>query len=112
MDVLNLVERALNIRAFYHKIIAGNIANAETPNYKEKDIDFFDEIQKKMTSKQDIAVKELGGDESMNSMDGNTVNIENQMVKLTENNMLYNSLVQVVSKKFSMMRYLINEGRR
>ena len=111
MDVLNLVEKALNIRAVYHRIIAGNIANAETPNYKEKDIDFLEEIQKKMIGSKDIEVKEKTVDDGTNSIDGNTVNIENQMVKLTENNMMYDSLVHVITKKFSMMRYLINEGR-
>jgi len=112
MNVVNLVERALTIRSYYHKVLAGNIANADTPNYKEKDIDFLEEIQKKTTSQKNIEVKEKPGDEGTNSTDGNTVNIENQMVKMTENSMMYNSLVQVVTKKFSMMRYVINEGRR
>ena len=112
MDVINLIERALTIRSFYHKVLAGNIANADTPNYKEKDINFFDEIQKKITSEKAIEVKEKQSDEGTNSMDGNTVNFENQMVKMTENSMMYNSLVQVITKKFSMMRYVINEGRR
>jgi flagellar basal-body rod protein FlgB len=112
MDVVNLIERALTIRSFYHKVLAGNIANADTPNYKEKDIDFFEEIQKKTVSQNDIEVKERAGDEGINGMDGNTVNFENQMVKMTENSMMYNSLIQLVTKKFSMMRYMINEGRR
>jgi flagellar basal-body rod protein FlgB len=112
MDVINLIERALTIRSFYHKVLAGNIANADTPNYKEKDINFFEEIQKKTTSQNNIEVKEKTGDDGANSMDGNTVNFENQMMKMTENSMMYNSLIQVVTKKFSMMRYMINEGRR
>ncbi|MCX8022130.1 MAG: hypothetical protein N2745_05090 [Syntrophorhabdaceae bacterium] len=113
MEVLNLVEKALNIRAFYHRIISGNIANVETPNYKEKDIDFREAMEKQISGANDIEVKEkIEDEEGSNSIDGNTVNIEDQMVRLTENSMLYNSLVHVVSKKFSIMRYLINEGRR
>jgi len=112
MSVINLIERALTIRSAYHKVLAGNIANADTPNYKEKDIDFFEEIQKKTISQKDIEVKDKIGDEGANSADGNTVNFENQMVKMTENSMMYNSLIQLVTKKFSMMRYVINEGRR
>jgi flagellar basal-body rod protein FlgB len=112
MSVISLIERALTIRSAYHKVLAGNIANADTPNYKEKDIDFFEEIQKKTISQKDIEVKDRAGDEGTSGADGNTVNFENQMVKMTENSMMYNSLVQIVSKKFSMMRYVINEGRR
>jgi flagellar basal-body rod protein FlgB len=112
MDVVNLVEKALGIRSFYHKVLSGNIANVETPNYKEKDIDFFNEIQKQMAGSSNIEVREKTDDDGMNSIDGNTVNIEKQMVKMTENSMIYNSLIQVITKKFSMMRYMINEGKR
>jgi flagellar basal-body rod protein FlgB len=112
MDVVNLVEKALGVRSFYHKILSGNIANVETPNYKEKDIDFLSEIQRQMVNTSNIEVKEKTDSDDKNSLDGNTVNIEKQMVKMTENSMLYNSLVQVITKKFSMMRYMINEGKR
>lgn len=47
MEVTAILEKALNIRAQYHKVLSGNIANVETPNYKEKDIDFQAEISKK-----------------------------------------------------------------
>jgi flagellar basal-body rod protein FlgB len=112
MDVVNLIEKALNVRSQYHRILSGNIANVETPNYKEKDIDFQTEIQKQMAGTSTIEVKEKTEDDGMNSIDGNTVNIEKQMVKMTENSMVYNSLVQLITKKFSMMRYMINEGKR
>jgi flagellar basal-body rod protein FlgB len=112
MALLGLVEKALNIRAYYHHVLAGNIANVETPNYKEKDIDFQRELEKKTASSDDIRVTEKTENDGTGGIDGNTVNIENQMVKLTENNLLFNSLVQVITKKFSMMRYAINEGRR
>jgi flagellar basal-body rod protein FlgB len=112
MAVFDLIEKALNIRAFYHKIIASNIANAETPNYKQKDIDFSKELEKRVVVASDIEVKEKADYDGIPSLDGNTVNIEDQVVKMTENSMLYNALVQVVVKKFSLMRYAINEGKR
>lgn len=112
MEVTNLLERALNIRAQYHKVIAGNIANVETPNYKEKDIDFQSEIQRNISSRGNVDIRESSDGDVIGSIDGNTVNMENQIVKMTENHMLFTSLVQVISKKFSMMRYVINEGRR
>jgi flagellar basal-body rod protein FlgB len=112
MEVLGLLERALNLRAQYHKVIAGNIANVETPNYKEKDIDFQKEIQRNTGSQNTAEVRESMDGDVIESIDGNTVNMESQVVKMTENEMLFTSLVQVVSKKFSMMRYIINEGRR
>jgi flagellar basal-body rod protein FlgB len=112
MEVSNLLERALNIRAQYHRILSGNIANVETPNYKEKDIDFQAEIQRNIGGPDNVEIKESTDGDVIGSIDGNTVNMENQIVKMTENHMLFTSLAQVISKKFSMMRYVINEGRR
>ncbi len=114
MPIVNLLEKALNIRAFYHKILASNIANVETPGYKEKDVDFRAELERSLAqgSTESIAVKEKQESDIINSIDGNTVNIEGQMVKLAENDLMYTSLVQLINKKFSKMRYAINEGRR
>lgn len=112
MEITNLLERALNIRAQYHKVLSGNIANVETPHYKEKDIDFKAEIERNVGGSPSVEIKESDDGDVIGSIDGNTVNMENQIVKMTENHMLFTSLVQVMSKKFSMMRYIINEGRR
>ena len=112
MTTMNLIEKALNIRAFYHRVIAGNLANVDTPGYKEKDIDFKAELGKKMSGIGGIEVRERADCDGIGTIDGNTVNMENQMVKLTENQLMFHSLVQVATKKFSLMKYLISEGRR
>ncbi|MCX7856709.1 MAG: flagellar basal body rod protein FlgB [Deltaproteobacteria bacterium] len=113
MAGFSLIERALNLRALYHRILAGNIANANTPGYKRKDIDFASEIKREIKASNEVKIAEdREGDEGFHTPDGNTVNLEKEVVKLTENTLMYNTLVQVVVKKFSMMRYLINEGKR
>ena len=38
--------------------------------------------------------------------------MENQIVKLTENQLMFHTLVQVAAKRFSLMKFLISEGRR
>jgi flagellar basal-body rod protein FlgB len=112
MEIIGLIEKALNIRAHYHKVLAGNIANVDTPNYKEKDIDFRKELDSRVHGTQDIKIMEKAEQDGFAGADGNTVNMENQIVKVTENSLFFNSLVHVVSKKMSTMRYVINEGRR
>lgn len=109
----SLIEKALNIRAFYHKIIAGNLANVNTPNYKRKEIDFASEMKREIKRVEDIRVKEIAEvQEGVHSPDGNTVDLDEEMVKLTENTLMYNALIQILVKRFSLLRYLINEGRR
>jgi flagellar basal-body rod protein FlgB len=113
MEISGLLEKALNIRGFYHKVLASNIANVETPGYKEKDIDFNAELQRSAgDSPAGIEVHEKSDPGGIDGIDGNSVNMEDQIVKLTENTMMFNAFVQLVNKKFSMMRYVINEGRR
>lgn len=116
MDTIGLLQQVLNIRSFYQRLIAGNIANSDTPHYKEKDIDFLKELEKRTEAGQgktdDYNVIEKDVGEGIISIDGNTTNMEEQMVKLNENSMLYNATVQIITKKFSMIKYAITEGRR
>jgi len=111
MEVLGLLEKALNIRAHYHKILAGNVANVETPHYKEKDIDFVRSLDLNMKRIEDIEVKEKAEQDGLNTTDGNTVNMENQVVKMTENSLYFASLTKIMTKKFATMRYIITEGK-
>jgi flagellar basal-body rod protein FlgB len=111
MESGNVVEKALGIRAFYHKLIAGNISNVDTPGYREKDIDFKAELQRKLESPADVRVSERSDGDGLNTIDGNTVNIEKQMVKLTENTLMYNTLVQIINKNFTILRYAVRDGR-
>jgi flagellar basal-body rod protein FlgB len=111
MKTMDLIEKALTIRAMNHKVIAGNISNVDTPGYKEKEIDFKAELERTSGGDKNIQVKERTDGDGLNTIDGNTVNIEKQMVKLTENTVMYTTLVQIMTKQFSIMRYIINEGR-
>jgi flagellar basal-body rod protein FlgB len=113
MEISGLLEKALNIRGFYHKVLASNIANVETPGYKEKDIDFSTELERSIGgSNGGFEIRERSDPGGIDGIDGNSVNMEDQIVKLTENTMMFNAFVQLINKKFSMMRYVINEGRR
>ena len=113
MEIIGLLEKALDIRAAYQRVLASNIANVETPGYKEKEIDFRAELERSMKGGQaSLTVKEKDDPDGVTSLDGNTVNMENQIVKLTENTLMFNALVQSISKRFSRMLYAINEGRR
>src|ERR1017187_3091013 len=44
-DYLRVNETAINLRAQRQQLLASNIANADTPNYKARDIDFNKSLQ-------------------------------------------------------------------
>lgn len=113
MDVINIMEKALNVRARNQKVIASNISNVDTPGYKEKAIDFSTELERQLGESKDAEVHVVERpSEGYERLDENSVNLDDQVMKMTENSLYYDALVQTISKKFSMMRYIISEGRR
>ena len=45
-SAFNYHQQALGLRQSRHEVLAANIANADTPNYKARDIDFANELKK------------------------------------------------------------------
>ena len=62
-EYLDLHATALGVRAKRNNVLASNIANAATPNFKARDIDFEGEIRK------------AGGDGVMNVTDGRHIRV-------------------------------------
>ncbi len=118
----------LNVRA---NTISANIANAETPGYKAKQVDFENALadalqsgptaQMSATSPGHFPIKTapldvLQADVYDNpdvevSPDGNTVNLEREMASLAENSISYKSATQLINKKLGSLKYAISGGR-
>lgn len=127
-----LVEKSLSLRARRHELIVSNIANADTPNYKSFDIIIEDELQKTRPNSDKIQLRttnsnhmrRVGGtgpdqvtihknesNELSLRGDGNTVDIDTEMVNLSENNLIYRASAQIMTKMFSALKTAINDGR-
>lgn len=107
---IDLLQKIMDICAYRQKILASNIANADTPNYKAKDIDFQSELKKASESGQ-VSHSIIEASTTMPNRDGNTVNIEVEMTKLTETILLYNSATQILSTRIRMLKDAIKGGR-
>jgi flagellar basal-body rod protein FlgB len=113
MDVIKVMEKALNVRARNQQVIASNISNVDTPGYKEKTIDFSAELKRQLGQTNNVEVHVVDKpSEGYERLDENSVNLEDQVTKMTENSLYYDALVQTISKKFSMIKYVIGEGKR
>lgn len=128
---INLLANSLDIRAEKHKHIASNIANIETPGYKAMDINFASELKKMQgqvsgtpgmvaTNSKHIQDKTtLGGytaeaverGSDYEGLDGNSVGLENEMVKMADNSMMYGLSVKLLQRKLAMLMTAIKEGR-
>jgi flagellar basal-body rod protein FlgB len=127
---IRILERSLDLRSERHNIILSNIANIDTPNYKAKDIVFESELKKSMESNIPLQTTNVnhmpvGNVENAEIRpavvetkplyireDLNTVDIDKEMTKLSENNLMYNASAQVLSKMLGLIKYTImNEGK-
>lgn len=128
-----LVEKSLSLRARRHELIVSNIANADTPNYKSFDMMVDDELQKSTQSSGTVRLSTTnpnhlrrtgtgsGADQvtlhknESNGLslrgDGNTVDVDTEMVNLSENNLVYRASARIMTKMFGALKTAINSGK-
>ncbi len=116
----NKLERLLHITNYRHKVISSNIANSDTPNYTAKDVDFkglFDDavLNLRTTDAHHINpsgnAKDAGAkivEQDTNSWgDRNNVELDMEIAKMTENGLLHQAGVRLLSSKIRMFRTAI-----
>jgi len=114
---LKMLGASLSLRAKRNEVLASNIANAATPNYKARDINFDTEIKKyqkdgpiKVTNDQHISIKKpvapgkvLFRKNINPSLDGNTVELAVEQLQFAENSMKYQSTLSFLNGKINTL---------
>jgi flagellar basal-body rod protein FlgB len=116
--VINRLAADLDNRVLRNQLIASNVANVDTPAYKAKDLKFhriladtMDGVNMKRTHEKHL--DERSGSVRHNEIvekpnpgrpDGNNVNIDQELLNLSENNIQYNVSVQLISKKLKLLK--------
>lgn len=90
------------------KLVASNVANADTPGYKTKDIDFQFEFLS-LTNGQQPAVRDVEGLAGKN--DGNNVNLDREMRLLSENAIRFNIASNLLRGQVKAIRTAIQENK-
>ncbi|MGE0682204.1 MAG: flagellar basal body rod protein FlgB [Candidatus Binatia bacterium] len=129
-----LLTTAMRLRAMRHEVLAANIANADTPDYRPRDVQFSGVLQAlaqgqaSSSGMQDghlllatshpghirpgmqnaVVTEEKGGE---GKLDHNQVDIDQEMTQLAENALLQETNVTLLSRKLGGLRYAISEGR-
>jgi flagellar basal-body rod protein FlgB len=114
-DQLSFYGSALQLRGKRNNILASNIANAATPNFKARDISFQDEINKiskngpVQTTHNNHIIN--NSNKSINdayyrepliaSLDGNTVELAVEQMQFAENTMRYSTTVNFLNGKIN-----------
>lgn len=126
-----VLSKALDLRTQRHQVLASNIANADTPNYKARDFDFQSAMQSAMagrvesggmvmarTSVGHLPAAGMGGgaslkfrSETQSAVDGNTVDMDVERSHITDNAVQYQVLTQLISNKFQGLRSAMSSSQ-
>ena len=125
------MEAGLDGAVMRQKAISDNIANANTPGYKRKDVNFSSILKNKMnldrkenslelkttnnkhknaTTGKATNFKIVNEKNSEYKNDRNNVDIDKEMAYMAKNNIYYNTLSQRLSGKFRMLKNVIEKG--
>lgn len=91
---------ALELRSHRMGLITGNIANAATPGYKARDIDFAAALEARTNGAGRDAAFETATRyriPTMPSMDGNTVELANEQMAFAENAVAYSATLSFLT---------------
>lgn len=101
------LEKYMDLLAVRQKLIASNIANADTPGYKTQDIDFQSEFQSAMNGP--ASSREVPGLKTNN--DGNNVSLDREARLLSENAIRFNIASQLMRGQLNQIKMAIDEGK-
>jgi flagellar basal-body rod protein FlgB len=116
MDSFKTLEQLIHMSGIRHGVLTSNIANVDTPGYKAKDIKFQqtldDELQLKLTvtatghiQNSDNNTAEPIVEEKQDAWaDGNNVELDMEVAKMTENAMLFQAGVSMLETKIRMFK--------
>lgn len=129
-STLSQAERALNVGLARQGVLAGNIANVDTPGYKPKDIDFMAAMSQAMQTNEALTrtsglhldasgqmgeaapptsfVRDVAG--GTPSFDGNEVDLDGTMSLMAENAIQYGATARGASAKLAILKYVVSEG--
>jgi flagellar basal-body rod protein FlgB len=108
-------KRMLDVTVLRHEAIASNLANVETPNYKRLDVSpsFENQLQQAVASRDPEQIAGIQPQLTVDSQavsgrnDGNTVQLETELLKLNQNMVEHALETQLVSYRIGLMRTAI-----
>lgn len=109
----------MSLTAQRHALLAQNLANLNTANYRRKDMDFNLVLQGELRGPERIlelqrklrGPQELSGASAPIGTNGNDVNLETEVMAIAETELRYQELTDFASGYFSTMKTVIREGR-
>ena len=106
--IADRLEHYMDLLSLRQKLVAANIANANTPGYKTKDIDFQFEF---MSLAQGAPANVIEAPDLKAHNDGNNVSIDREARLLAENALRFNVASNLLRAEVRAVRSAIQEGK-
>lgn len=125
-----VLSKIMDLRSENQQVIASNIANAETPGYNAARFEFEKELQHVLsgqpprlttTHKNHISlgarrIEDIEGsvvriEDRTGIGDKNSVSVDQEMIALSENELLYETAAQLLKKKLGLIKYVTGGGQ-
>ncbi len=127
---LGTLERALDARLLRHEVLAGNLANANTPGFQPREVDFAAAMARAAAERPEpgerageipLALADgsragaAGSPVAIASgtpagLDGNGVDVDRALVAVAENAVQYGAAARAAGKKLAILRYVVSDG--
>ncbi len=128
---MQLLSKVLDLRAQKAEVISANIANAETPGYAANRFDFEEDLTRALNAGKGFRFTTTHvdhiplGPTNFNSVTGkivtiedktgigdkNSVEVDQEMMALSENELLYETAAQLLKKKITQLNYVVSGGQ-
>jgi flagellar basal-body rod protein FlgB len=125
-STLNLLSRSLDARLLRQNVIAGNLANANTPGFVPLDVDVEKALQSQVTALPSAAstdgrhipvshpsASEAGlthAEGTTAGLDGNAVDVDRTLASLAQNALQYTAATRAAGKKLAILRFVASDG--
>jgi len=126
---IQLLQKVLDLRSKNQEIIGSNIANADTPGYSAQSFAFEDQLKNALSENglrpvtahpnhiplSSVNLEQVTGTVSVTRDttgigDKNNVSVDQEMIRLSQNEILYETAVTMLNKKLSLLKYAANGG--
>ena len=126
-NTFQALEKAIGVSQHRHRLITSKLSNLDTPGYKGRDIDFRSTMERALsqgspprmvrTDPRHIGMGKASEDVASVEDEGewngvNWVNVDETMVKLSENTLIYRAATEALLRKIALMKEVIRESGR
>ncbi len=127
---LQLLHKVLDLRSQKQQIISANIANADTPGYSPNELKFEEELRQAVQdgtlrpvtthpghfplsgkSIDQVSGTLVSRPDTSGIGDENGVRVDQEMIDMAENQILYEAAAQMLKKKIGILKYVVQDGK-